>query len=356
MAISKLVLNGVTQMDLTTDTVTNSAHIMSGYIGHLADGTQITGTGQGGNSSSGQTIAGTITGNGTSTLEISCAFEPDVIDIYGDMSDDVTKRGTIRFTMIKDTVLYYGSDSSQSTSNATITVLPITGYNESETSLPHASYSNGTLTVSSGSNSSSNLWLSGQTYTYELGVFGSGSSAPSATQHTIHLGFSDSTSTDINVYYNDTLLNTMITAYKPKTYGLKTVTLAQLDNVTWYEPVNIPIGTELIDYSKVTSDCAIKSSGEIEAQEWMLVSDYTPVETGMTFTYTGCLWFYLNVYDDTKTLLNTIYIYNDATVDENDSNTGHGTLSGAELPASAAYVRITATGASSQYLSLIRTA
>lgn len=232
MAISKLILNGVTQMDLTTDTVTNSAHIMSGYIGHLADGTQVTGTGQG----------------------------------------------------------------------------------------------------------------------------GGGSSAPSATQHTIHLGFSDSTSTDINAYYDDTLLNTMITAYKPKTYGLKTVTLAQLDNVTWYEPVNIPIGTELIDYSKVTRDYAINSSGEVVAQEWFLVSDYTPVESGMTFTYTGALWFYLNVYDDTKTLLNTIYIYNDATVDENDSNTGHGTLSGSELPSNAAYVRITATGASSQYLSLIRTA
>lgn len=232
MAISKLILNGVTQMDLTTDTVTNSAHIMSGYIGHLADGTQVTGTGQG----------------------------------------------------------------------------------------------------------------------------GGGSSTPSATQHTIHLGFSDSTSTDINVYYNDTLLNTMITAYKPKTYGLKTVTLAQLDNVTWYEPVNIPIGTELIDYSKVTRDYAINSSGEVVAQEYFLVSDYTPVESGMTFTYTGCLWFYLNVYDDTKTLLNTIYISNDATVDENDSNTGHGTLSGSELPVNAAYVRITATGASSQYLSLIRMA
>ena len=88
----------------------------------------------------------------------------------------------------------------------------------------------------------------------------------------------------------------------------------------------------------------------------MLVSDYTPVESGMTFTYTGCLWFYLSVYDDTKTVLNTIYIYNDATADENDSNTGHGTLSGSKLPANAAYVRITATGASSQYLSLIRTA
>ena len=58
-----------------------------------------------------------------------------------------------------------------------------------------------------------------------------------ATQHTIHLEFSDSTDTDINVYYDDSLLGTMITAYEPSTwtYSSKTVTLAQLDNVTWYD-------------------------------------------------------------------------------------------------------------------------
>ena len=59
--------------------------------------------------------------------------------------------------------------------------------------------------------------------------------SPSATQHEIHLEFSDSTDTDIDVYYDDALISTMITAYEPTTYGQKTVTLAQLDGVTWYE-------------------------------------------------------------------------------------------------------------------------
>lgn len=61
MAISKIILNGVTQIDLTQDTVANASHIMNGYVGHLVDGTQVTGTGQG----SGTLISKTITLNGT---------------------------------------------------------------------------------------------------------------------------------------------------------------------------------------------------------------------------------------------------------------------------------------------------
>lgn len=185
----------------------------------------------------------------------------------------------------------------------------------------------------------------------------SGGGGGGASAHTIHLEFSDETDTDINVYYDDALLGTMITAYEPVTYGGKTVTLAQLDNVTWYEPANIPIGVELIDYSKAVNDYAINSSGEVVSQEWYSVSDYTPVASGMTFSYTGVLWFYLSIYDSSKNLISSIYMYNDATVDQDDSNVGHGTLSGQELPSNAAYVRITGGyNPSSRTLSLIRTA
>lgn len=62
-------------------------------------------------------------------------------------------------------------------------------------------------------------------------------SSPSVTQHTIHLEFSDETDTDIVVYYNDSLFGTVITSYEPSvwTYNNKTVYVAQLDNVTWYD-------------------------------------------------------------------------------------------------------------------------
>lgn len=64
---------------------------------------------------------------------------------------------------------------------------------------------------------------------------GSGGS-PSATQHSIYFEFSDSTNTTINAWYDDSFISDAITATEPTTYGQKTVTLAQLDGVTWYEP------------------------------------------------------------------------------------------------------------------------
>ena len=63
---------------------------------------------------------------------------------------------------------------------------------------------------------------------------GTGGGGGGATQHTIHLEFTDSTDTDIDVYYDDSLISTMITAYEPITYGQKTVDVAELDGVAWY--------------------------------------------------------------------------------------------------------------------------
>lgn len=44
---NKVTAGGNTLIDLSQDTVTQASHIMSGYVGHLADGTQVTGTGAG---------------------------------------------------------------------------------------------------------------------------------------------------------------------------------------------------------------------------------------------------------------------------------------------------------------------
>lgn len=184
----------------------------------------------------------------------------------------------------------------------------------------------------------------------------SGGGGGGATQHTIHFEFSDSTDTDIDVYYDDVLLGTMITAYEPTTYGGKTVTLAQLDGVTWYEPSVIPLNTQLIDYTKVSSNKAIDSDGSEITQQWYYVSDYTAVERGMTFSYTAGIWTYIGFYNSSKVALDTIYVYSDGTVDPSDSNIAHGTLSGNKLPLGVAYVRIASTGDNSSRMSLIRTA
>lgn len=185
---------------------------------------------------------------------------------------------------------------------------------------------------------------------------GTASGGPSITKHTIHLEFSDETDTDVDIYYNDALLGTMITAYKPVTYGGKTVTLAQLDNVTWYEPTNIPIGVELIDFSKVTDDHVINSSGQVVAEQWYSVSDYTPIASGMTFSFSGCRWFYAAFYDTNKELITSFYIYNNTTESPYNSNIGDGVLS-TGIPVNAAYIRISSlNGADNNELSLIRTA
>lgn len=44
---NKITINNDTLIDLSQDTVTSAAHIVSGHVGHLADGTQVTGTASG---------------------------------------------------------------------------------------------------------------------------------------------------------------------------------------------------------------------------------------------------------------------------------------------------------------------
>lgn len=185
---------------------------------------------------------------------------------------------------------------------------------------------------------------------------GTSSGGGGATQHTIHLEFSDSTDTDIEVDYDDSLIATMITAYEPVTYGGKTVTLAQLDGVTWYEPTPVPIGVELIDYTATTKDKAIDSSGAAVTAEWFYASDYTPIESSMTFSYRNAQWYYIGFYDENHNAVGTIYPYTDGTPDPDDNNTSYGTLTPAKIPSTAKYVRLSGTWYDSDHMSLIRTA
>lgn len=121
----------------------------------------------------GMTVTGTVVGNGTNVLQIPCEFEPDLIRIQGDLSEDVATRGIVFLTIIKDMDIYYGLDSSTSASITNIFAIPnITGYNESDTSDIHATYSSGTLSVDTVQHSGSKRWPSGITYSYKLIKFG----------------------------------------------------------------------------------------------------------------------------------------------------------------------------------------
>ena len=191
----------------------------------------------------------------------------------------------------------------------------------------------------------------------EVGIaFVTSGGSPSVTKHTIHFDFSDNSDTDIDVYYDDSLIGTMITAYTPTTYNNKTVTYASLDNTAWYEPTAIPLNTQLIDYTKCTYNKALNLSGEEIAQDWYYVSDFTPVETTMNFSYRAGYWTYIGFYNESQTALATVAVYNHGTQDSNDSNTGYGNITGSNLPAGTKYIRISGTSDDNNHMSLIRTA
>ena len=179
------------------------------------------------------------------------------------------------------------------------------------------------------------------------------------TQHVIHLEFDDTTDADIEVDYDNALIGTMITAYAPSawTYNNKSVVLAQLDGNTWYSYTPIPLNTELVDYTKVKNDYTVSdATGEEESTPDSCVSDYMLIDPSMTFNYVGYRWYTICFYTSAKVFISGLWMESDT--GDLDGDYKHGTLSGAKIPQSAAYVRISSypTNPTSSTLSLIRTA
>ena len=120
-----------------------------------------------------ETVTGTVAGSGGNVLQIPCDFEPDLIYINGDLSADVANRGIVAVAILKDMAVYIGFDSSTSSSVISFdAILNITGYNESDTSVIHATYASGVLSIDTVVNSGSWRWSSGITYSYKLIKFG----------------------------------------------------------------------------------------------------------------------------------------------------------------------------------------
>ena len=287
MAINKVVFGSNTLIDIT-DTTATAGKIASGYTAYGANGVKVVGTLE---QEVNELEVGGATVEGTAVI-FDEGGSGEVISI----SDIPNSTGTTG--AITGTVPSYGTKtiSQNGTYNASTD-----GYD---------GFSSVTVNVSGGT--------------------------PLQTQHTIYFEFSDSTDTTITAYWDGTFISDAITATTPTTYGRKTVMLAQLDGVTWYEPANIPIGVQLLDYTKVADDYAIDANGEIEVAEWLCATDYTVIDPSMTFSYSGCIWYYLGFYDSNKSPISTIYMYNDATPDQSDSNIGHGTLTPAKIPSNAA--------------------
>lgn len=228
MAISKIILNGVTQIDLTGDTVSQAGHIMAPYVGHLNDGTQVTGTG---------------TGSGT---------------------------------------------------------------------LP-------------------------------------------ATQHTILFEFTDETTQPITGYWDSSFISDTIRATIPTTVNGKTVASAQFDGVTWYEPADIPIGVQLINYNDVLTGYHVNADGSISSSDaWNCVTDYMEIDSSMTFTFACSQYADIGFYDKNKNTIRTVTA-NDIK-DSAEDYVAFGTLDSSIIPAGAAYIVMQGNSYSIEELSLIRTA
>lgn len=184
---------------------------------------------------------------------------------------------------------------------------------------------------------------------------------PSATAHIIYFEFSDNTNTTITAYYDDSFISSAITATTPSTYESKTVTLAQLDGVTWYNPTNIPLNTQLVDYTTLIADHILdRNTGESVSEQWYTVTDYITIDPSMIFSFKGGYWYPSCFYDSSKTFISSFTPYTEGMAQDSDnSNIGIGTLggNGMTIPSNAMYIRIsTINGADASACSLIRTA
>ena len=371
---------GNTLIDLSQDTVTSASHIIGGRVGHLADGSSVSGTGSktvtyslssgvSANVSPDSIITGEglcirlLAPNGYVLSNVSVTMGG--VDITNSVfAFDTKEEPTLITKSITSSGTYNASDDSAdgyssvtvnvSGGTPAISVVDTTDSNGGTVRTITALDISDTTAVASDVASGKYFYTAGGVKT--AGTASGGGGTPSATAHTIYFEFSDSTDATITAYWDDPFISDAIIATTPSTYGQKTVTLAELDGVAWYEPANIPIGIELIDLSKVTNDYVINSSGQVVAEQWYSVSDYTPIASGMTFSFSGCRWFYAAFYDASKELIAPFYISNYTTESPYNSNIGDGEL-GSGIPANAAYIRISSTGSPDEHeLSLIRTA
>lgn len=179
----------------------------------------------------------------------------------------------------------------------------------------------------------------------------------SATQHTISLTLWDDTTATIPVYYDDSLLDTIITSSKPLMYNNKQIAQASLDNVSWYNPVRIPLNTQLVDFTKVKDHYSLdNSTGEETEYQWSSITDYILIDPDATFSYLNYRWYGLYFYDTNKDYIEHFSPDNDPSGTlENDIV--RGTLNCKNIPSNATYMRfVTNLTPDDTRVSLIRTA
>jgi hypothetical protein len=155
----------ITALDIS-DTTATASDVAQGKYFYTAQGVKTAGSASGG--SSAQSDTGTFVGSGTIQQQISCSFAPDLIYVYGDLSVSASYRGVVSLVIIKDTELMITVDGSTGGFSEYVGEVnhSLSGYGDS--SSPHATYSNGTLTLDMVTDSNATRFSSSVTYSYKL--------------------------------------------------------------------------------------------------------------------------------------------------------------------------------------------
>ena len=72
---NKVVIDGVTKIDLSQDTVTEAGHILTGHTGHLANGNQVSGTGSGSSAPTLQTKTNIAPSTSSQTITADSGYD-----------------------------------------------------------------------------------------------------------------------------------------------------------------------------------------------------------------------------------------------------------------------------------------
>ena len=219
MAIAKIILNGVTQMDLTGDTVTAS-DLFSPKTAHAKDGTSVTGTAS--------LTTKSITANGTYNASADSASG------YSSVTVNVSGGGGL--TLLKTTSLGTLSTSATSATD-TGKSMTVTGFEDYDVLVVDVSVDTNTngrhtstvsmvyLTGTSAVTTKNTYAVGSNKWNSKLGSTGTGSTRQSTSAYGIYVNaatVSGSTMTLTFYYrYNSNNTGTINGSYTARVYGLK---------------------------------------------------------------------------------------------------------------------------------------
>lgn len=155
---------GTARFDDCTVVTAAASDVASGKVFVASDGTITTGTASGGGTTV-KTATGTFTGNGTRTIDVSCAFEPDIV-YFTSNPGTTASSGTVAAIIVRGmmTATRYRNNS---TSNSHYAIPDITGMNTSGSSYSwRATYASGKVTLYCWSSGARSLLTNGRTYSY----------------------------------------------------------------------------------------------------------------------------------------------------------------------------------------------